>query len=234
MHSVVDVILEYSYIASRFDNCYDAFYENPAAVSQFHNDVYPRLQRAYWSTPKPDTGFWNATSSLNVVIHARRGDAKHRAMRGPFMNNAMRALREEHPDTVFWVYTDDTPEKMYSELVNSTNVRVFANGESDLLCAFHQMINADVLIISDSGFSHTAALIGHSGSPRDSMVLGCVNTRMNLKVRPNRDLLGWDCTTPCDSVAVKLENRSLARRTLPPSWKWNGHICGLNPYVPQR
>jgi hypothetical protein len=104
------------------------------------------------------------------------------------MNNVMRALQKDHPDAVFWIYSDDALENLYSELNNSTNVRVFGN--SDLLYALYRIFNADALVISGSALSRTAALIGHSGSPKVSSVLGCLKTRKNLKIRPYRDLFG--------------------------------------------
>jgi hypothetical protein len=218
-------------LCRRLDNCYDIFYKDRAAISKFRSQVHPRLQRAYWSTPKPRTGFDKV--SLNVVIHARRGDSTVRTMGKDFINNAMHALRRAYPAALFWIHTDGNPGDLYFELVDVTNVRVFGKNESDLLCTVHQMINADVLIVSESGLSRTAALIGHSGSTPVSMVMGCQEN--SIKPRFNTELLGWQCSTPCDAAVVKLEiNRLLKPRhrdLIPLSWKWNGLTCGRTPFV---
>ena len=58
------------------DNCWDLTYQLPMVLEL--DSIRPHLQKLYFSTPKPNTGFHN--DHFNIAIHIRRGDSGKRQL----------------------------------------------------------------------------------------------------------------------------------------------------------
>ena len=165
------------------DNCWDYFNCHPHWPGLW-NDVKPRVQRAYFSTPKPDPEWLHGFelqqpnvrqrvqalgSTVRVVVHARFDDVGHnRLPPNWYANTITQALdsvaagRRQH--AVVRIQTNGKPrdiEPILSLLDGATLARVVVDwaANTSLSLAFHRMVISDVLIMSRSSLSNAAALL---------------------------------------------------------------------------
>lgn len=139
-------------------------YENTVRNSS----VFKALREAYYSTPKPKTGF--RKSRKNVVVHMRRGDADWRKTKYEYVLNAMMAvnasfgLHQRRPlfflesDEEYWTRLNDLEDVFGKDNI----VRPLPENHENALLLFHKMVEADILITSQSSMSYAAAMYNTS------------------------------------------------------------------------
>ena len=165
------------------DNCWDYFICHPHWPGLW-NDVKPRVQQAYFSTPKPDPEWLHGfelqqpnarqrvqalRSAVKVVVHARFDDVAHNRLPPNWYANTIKqalqsvaAGRRQH--AVVRIQTNGKPrdiEPILSLLDGPTLARVVIDwaANTSLSLAFHRMVISDVLVMSRSSLSNAAALL---------------------------------------------------------------------------
>jgi len=136
-------------------------------------------QRAYWSVPKPPPSF-NA-SEFNVVLHCRRTDASpHRFCHTYQVVECIHQLQNiSYPGIDFHltIYSDEEDESAFNNVTEIFSPVTIHLGNSGIKQFFHDMVTADVLVMSGSAVAWVAALIR-----------GINDTSNMYEV--------WDCGTP--------------------------------------
>ena len=119
------------------------------------------IKKCYWENK--DRNFFN-NENFNVAIHIRRENPVDRGLAGPrattpnsYYLNIMNNIREKHKDKeiMFHVYSQGDL-KNFIDLENQ-DVKFYIN--YDIIETFKGLVAANVLVISPSSFSYTAALL---------------------------------------------------------------------------
>ena len=141
-------------MVSRADNCFDSFYgilKSGVTAARVKEEVFPRLKKAYWSSPKPKSGF--DASKTNVVIHARRGDAGERAMDYSYLKKIVHILSKKYSKAIFWIHTDAHPGEIYQSLKeNKVDVRIFGQRNSVSFVSYIKWLWQTSSLCHDPGY----------------------------------------------------------------------------------
>eukprot|EP00931_Biecheleriopsis_adriatica_P044160 TRINITY_DN25231_c0_g1_i1.p1 TRINITY_DN25231_c0_g1~~TRINITY_DN25231_c0_g1_i1.p1 ORF type:complete len:460 (-),score=83.40 TRINITY_DN25231_c0_g1_i1:143-1444(-) len=155
------------------DNCWDRAYCFGLFKSGLWYTIVPSIQDSYYSTSKPDPGwleeFDTSNWGLHAVIHVRRQDGQ-KIDTFSYYNNALTVLRKQakEADTLgrpplFRIQTDANRgelEKLMPFFV-ADDIVIDLQEDTHLDLAFHRMVTADALVLSNSALSISAAMIGN-------------------------------------------------------------------------
>jgi hypothetical protein len=160
-------------------------YENPLRIKKMANtlfvlrhchefaDIFPnkytriknRLVEKYYASPKSAFVLHQDAGSVNIAVHIRRGDVsgnnefKDKFTENRFivdvLNNILKFLNSQGIESSIFVYSEGEKED-FKEL-ERPNLKFFLN--DDPFTTFHNLVCADVLVMSKSTFSYTAALL---------------------------------------------------------------------------
>eukprot|EP00667_Euglena_gracilis_P012720 EG_transcript_13076 len=152
------------------DDCWCQFWCRTLHSPKWYS-VQSALQHIFLRNLQPT--MWFHPAYINVVIHARQGDAGHRALSLAWYRRVIAALRRRHAayragggaalGLRFWVHSDNrTFEYLeWEQPAGPDRVRVFFSEDIDLQGAIDQMLLADLLVMSISALSNFAALVGN-------------------------------------------------------------------------
>lgn len=164
------------------DNCWDYFNCHPHWPGLW-NDVKPRVQQAYFSTPKPDPEWLHGFelqqpnvqqrvrapgSAVRVAVHARFDDVGHNRLPPTWyakaITQALDSVAAGRQHAIVRIQTNGKPrdvEPILTLLDRATLARVIVDwaANTSLSLAFHRMVISDVLVMSRSSLSNAAALL---------------------------------------------------------------------------
>ena len=164
------------------DNCWDYFNCHPHWPGLW-NDVKPRVQQAYFSTPKPDPEWLHGFelqqpnvqqrvrapgSAVRVAVHARFDDVGHNRLPPTWyakaITQALDSVAAGRKHAIVRIQTNGKPrdvEPILTLLDRATLARVVVDwaANTSLSLAFHRMVISDVLVMSRSSLSNAAALL---------------------------------------------------------------------------
>lgn len=123
-------------------------------------NIYEYAQKAYWSVPKPSPSF--NESEFNIVLHCRRTDASPaRFCHVHHVNDCIKTLRSEiFPGKDFHItlYSDEEDESTFDDIIARNPQFTVHYGNQNIKQFFHDMVTADVLIMSGSSIAWAAAV----------------------------------------------------------------------------
>lgn len=170
------------------DNCWELTYRPPMVHSL--TLMTKILQKMYFSTSKPSTGY--NTSRINIAVHIRRGDARARLLPTDYYRAGINFYRQKYFRPVFWLLSDEPKwpglralkyktERNKSvdgyKLSDDIHLPLQSDPASTMFLTFHRIVMADGIVLSRSSLSSAAALVSnasilvttskHKGTPRE-------------------------------------------------------------------
>ncbi len=134
-----------------------------------YSEVIRVLRECYHAATHPEKQPFEDPTKVNIVVHIRRGDASkenHRWLPSSFYRNVITQLQErgQNSEIVFHVHsagTDGQMQEIREELHGcAPSIQFYLN--TSPFQAFHQMVIADLLVVSHSSFSDWAGYLSTS------------------------------------------------------------------------
>lgn len=129
----------------------------------------PYLKSILQSQPRSFYSNNDNNNKTNIAVHVRRGDIleKKNAVRYTSSEDAYKIIKNLnilYSNCSIFIFTEMTENNKneFKEII-SENSNVFLKADIDVLSTFDHLIQADVLILSKSSFSHLAALYNTKG-----------------------------------------------------------------------
>ena len=131
------------------------------AVDEYATDAaLGQIKTMFWANKDRTTVFTNGKT--NVAVHIRRPNSHDNRLQGAdtpddFFLNAIRRVREEHPDKdlLFHIYSQGTIENFECYRAEDTIFHI----DEDLSTTFIQLVAADILVTSFSSLSYIAGYL---------------------------------------------------------------------------
>jgi len=135
----------------------------------------PAMQHFYYKTPKPDVAYcWKNKPGIRIAVHLRRRNqyANRETIQSPqYFQNALKyavkyaSERNSTANVAIFAQRESSYKGKIDSLdwLIGMSVPIKVNWDTPIADTFHAMVVSDVLIISSSSLSYTAALLcnGH-------------------------------------------------------------------------
>lgn len=131
----------------------------------YTTDVIDKIKKCYYSTPKPDLSTSYLPNTYNVALHIRRGDvgSNNKHLSRYTSNDDYINLLKKHKlpnNVVLHIFSQGKPED-FKNIINEYP-KIVLHLDENIRITFHSLVKADLLILSKSSFSYSAALLNEN------------------------------------------------------------------------
>lgn len=133
--------------------------------ARLYSNIVDRLVEKYRSSPKEKDQLFNKSEKVNIAIHVRRGDVSETGIHSErytnnlhyksLLNSLIKMLNELKIGSSIHLYSQGSAKDFY----DLEDFNIHYHLDECVFTTFDNIVEADVIIMSKSTFSYTAALL---------------------------------------------------------------------------